>query len=96
MFMDYYIIFKYKTKFANNLSRELPHIPMAPDFWKFSKAGEKLVDLHLNFESCSKYDLGKPKAKFGNLKKMSFVRIKKGGKQVSDKTRLQDKWNRSI
>ena len=79
----------YKRKFANNLARELPHIPMAPDFWKFSKSGEKLVDLHLNFETCQRYDLGKPKATFGNLEKMAFAKVKKDGKQMPDKTKLK-------
>ncbi len=50
----------YRKKYANNLSRELPHIPMAPDFWAFSKTGKKLTDLHLSYETCKRYDLGKP------------------------------------
>ena len=80
---------EYRKKYANNLSRELPHVPMAPDFWKFSKSGEKLADLHLNFETCQRYDLGKPKAKFGNLEKMAFAKMKKDGKQIPDKTKLK-------
>ena len=83
----------YKKKFANNLIRELPNIPMAPDFWKFCNAGEKLVDLHLNFDSCNKYSLGKPKHKFNKFTKISFgtKKLKKDGrdKTVSDKTRLR-------
>lgn len=79
----------YKSKFANNLSRELPHIPMATDFWKFSNTGEKLVNLHLNYETCSRYNLGKPKAKFGKLEKMAYPRVQKDGKQVADKTKLR-------
>lgn len=50
----------YRKKYANNLTRELPHIPMAPDFWAFSKTGKKLADLHLSYETCKRYDLGKP------------------------------------
>ena len=33
----------YKKKYANNLTRELPHIPMAPKFWKFSEIGKQLA-----------------------------------------------------
>lgn len=40
----------YRERFANNLRRELPRIPMAPDFWAFAEAGERLAALHLDFE----------------------------------------------
>lgn len=40
----------YRAKFADNLRRELPRIPLAPDFAAFEKAGEKLVKLHLHYD----------------------------------------------
>ena len=79
----------YKKKFANSLSKELPRIPMAPNFEKFSKMGKELAKLHLNYETCPRYSLGKPKASFGNLEKMSFLKIKKNGKQTLDRTILK-------
>ena len=79
----------YKKKFANSLSKELPRIPMAPNFEKFSKMGKELAKLHLNYETCPRYSLGKPKASFGNLEKMSFLKIKKNGKQTLDRTVLK-------
>ncbi len=42
----------YREQFAYDLSRELPHIPFAPDFRAFAEAGYALADLHLNYESC--------------------------------------------
>ena len=39
-----------------NLKRDLPHIPFVEDFWGFAKAGEQLADLHVNYESCPKYE----------------------------------------
>ena len=51
---------KYRKKYQNSLVRGLPHIPMSPDFWKFSDAGRKLAELHLGYETCQRYDLGKP------------------------------------
>ena len=74
----------YNTKYANHLSRELPRVPMAPDFWAFSKTGKKLVDLHLSWETCKRYNLGKPKSEFGKYRKMAFARVKKNGKQIKD------------
>ena len=79
---------KYKQKFTNNLSRELPHIPMAPNFWKFSNIGKKLTDLHLNFDTGNKYNLGKPKNNHKNFHKLSFGTIKEDNRRKSDKTKL--------
>ncbi|OQY50299.1 MAG: DNA helicase [Candidatus Parabeggiatoa sp. nov. 2] len=47
----------YRHKYAANLKRELPRLPMTPDFWTFSKAGEKLAYLHLNYEQQPAYPL---------------------------------------
>ncbi len=42
---------EYRTRFENDLKKELPRIPFAKDFWAFSKAGRKLAELHLNYET---------------------------------------------
>ena len=41
----------YREKYEANLKRDLPHIPFAKDFWGFAKAGARLADLHVNYES---------------------------------------------
>lgn len=83
----------YRKKYANNLTRELPHIPMAPDFWVFSRTGRSLAELHLSWESCKRYKLGSPKARFGRYEKMAFGKKKAddgdGKKQVIDYTTLK-------
>ena len=48
----------YRTAFANDLKKMLPRIPLVEDvrdFWKFSKAGRALADLHINYESVPPY-----------------------------------------
>ena len=48
----------YRERYADNLSKELPHIPCVKtttDFWKFSKAGRALAKLHLNYEAVPMY-----------------------------------------
>ena len=44
----------YREEFANDLSKMLPHIPYAPDFHNFAKAGTALAELHLNYETCER------------------------------------------
>ena len=45
----------YREKYAANLKRDLPHIPFTDDFWEFAKAGARLADLHVNYESQPEY-----------------------------------------
>ena len=47
----------YRERFANDLSKELPRIPMAPEFDAFAAAGQRLMELHLGYESCPEYPL---------------------------------------
>ncbi len=44
---------QYRETFANDLKKMLPRIPLVAktaDFWAFSKAGQELAALHLNYE----------------------------------------------
>ena len=47
----------YRERFANDLAKELPRIPLAPDFHAFAKAGRELAELHLGYETCEEYPL---------------------------------------
>jgi predicted helicase len=49
---------EYQETFANDLKKMLPRLPLIEDvkaFWAFSKAGRKLADLHLNYETVAPY-----------------------------------------
>lgn len=49
----------YRTRFANDLKKMLPQIPLVDepkDFWSFSKAGRKLADLHIGYENVKPAD----------------------------------------
>lgn len=44
----------YRVTFVNDLKKMLPRLPLVEnvkDFWAFSKAGRKLAELHLNYET---------------------------------------------
>ncbi len=47
----------YRKRFDNDLSKQLPRIPLAPDFHAFAESGRVLSELHLGYETCAEYPL---------------------------------------
>ena len=47
----------YRSRFANDLAKDLPRIPFAPNFRAFAEAGRALSELHLGYETCEEYPL---------------------------------------
>ncbi|MFC4173599.1 DEAD/DEAH box helicase [Microvirga sp. GCM10011540] len=48
----------YRERFADNLSKELPRIPVvkgAANFWAFVEAGRKLSELHIGYETVAPF-----------------------------------------
>ena len=41
----------YREKYALNLKREFPRVPFHADFWKWAEWGEKLMALHVGYET---------------------------------------------
>jgi predicted helicase len=68
----------YRAKFANDLKKMLPRLPLvdsAKDFWAFSKAGRALAKLHLHYEtvpSCPEVKDTSAESKQYNVEKMKF------------------------
>lgn len=84
---------EYRRRFANNLKKELPRIPLAKDFRVFEQAGRKLGELHVNYESVEPWpveEVGSSENP-GRTEKMAWgkVRDKKTGKLVKDFTVLK-------
>jgi len=83
---------EYKTRFAADLTKMLPRIPFAEDFWSFSKAGRKLADIHLGYETAKPYPVKEQRDELVlDEKKLYLVdkmRFGKNGKEV-DKTKIQ-------
>jgi len=69
---------QYRKEFANDLKKMLPRLPLidsVKDFWTFSKAGRKLADLHINYESVEPYSdliVDGEESKFYKVEKMRF------------------------
>lgn len=48
---------EYREKYAADLKKMLPRIPLAKGFWEYSRAGRALAELHLGYESVAPYPL---------------------------------------
>ena len=49
----------YRERYQANLKRDLPHLPYAPDFWGFAKAGGRLGEIHIGYEDADEYPIKK-------------------------------------
>ncbi len=47
----------YRTTYAQNLKRELPRIPLYPDFHRWAGWGKQLMDLHIGYEAVTPHPL---------------------------------------
>jgi predicted helicase len=47
----------YRSKYEQNLKREFPRIPFYESFWQWAGWGQRLVELHLNYEKIEPYPL---------------------------------------
>ena len=45
----------YKTKYSNNLKKELPKLPFVKNYKKYIEIGNKLANLHINYETTPAY-----------------------------------------
>ena len=41
---------EYRETYQVNLKHDLPHLPFAPEFWRFVEIGRALAELHVNYE----------------------------------------------
>ncbi|QIA23286.1 type ISP restriction/modification enzyme [Mesorhizobium sp. AA22] len=47
----------YREKYALNLKREIPRVPFYPDFWAWAGWGERLLELHIGYETVEPWPL---------------------------------------
>ena len=47
----------YREQYALNLRREFPRLPFYADFWPWAGWGEKLMDLHIGYETVEPWPL---------------------------------------
>lgn len=74
----------YRTAFANDLKKMLPRIPLVEDvrdFWKFSKAGRQLAELHIEYENVPPYPDVKVTGEDSGYFKVQKMRFPKKGQK---------------
>jgi predicted helicase len=67
---------EYRSRYAENLKRDLPRVPLVPDgeaFRAFVAAGSALADLHLGYETAEPYHLEQIIAEGATAKSMFHV-----------------------
>lgn len=81
----------YRTRYGDNLSKELPRIPPVKkpaDFTAFEQAGRKLAQLHLNYETADCYpatiDSTASEGSHYRVVKMKHPKVKRNGKNEND------------
>ena len=47
----------YQERYQANLKRDLPRLPFGSDFWRFTKAGQRLGEIHIGYETVPEYEL---------------------------------------
>ena len=47
----------YRERYQVNLKRDLPRLPYTPDFWGFAKAGQRLGEIHVDYEDVAEYPM---------------------------------------
>jgi predicted helicase len=87
----------YRERYAADLKRMLPRIPLVADPHPFIDAGRNLSELHLGYETVQPYPLaGLPEPSPSDegdyaryrVTKMTFAKQRIGGKLVADKTSI--------
>jgi len=87
----------YRERYAADLKKLLPRIPLVTDPWPFVAAGREMADLHLGYESVTPYPLGgldvdgpAGEAAYGffRVSKMTVAKVRVDGKLVPDRTRI--------
>ena len=77
---------EYRTTFSNDLKKTMPRIPLVEDvkdFWKFSKTGRQLAELHINYESVPPYEGVKVSGDDGKFYKVEKMRFPAKGEKHS-------------
>jgi predicted helicase len=85
----------YREKYALNLKREFPRIPFYADFWRWAEWGERLMALHIGYETVEPWpleriDTSDEKSRKAGLAPKPTLKVNKetGNVQLDSETQL--------
>jgi predicted helicase len=78
---------EYKRRYAADLKKMIPRIPMVTDFWGFSEAGHQLAAWHLDYEEVDPWPLEEITTGAEPSYRVQKMRFAKDG-NATDKTRI--------
>lgn len=82
---------EYRAKYQNDLKKMLPRIPMLKDFWGYSKVGQKLAELHLNYEKVKPFKLQEIINDKAPKNEKDLFRVNKAGMKFPKEKKVEDK-----
>lgn len=77
----------YKQRYAADLKKMIPRIPMVTDFWGFTDAGRQLAAWHIDYEEVDPWPLGELITGADSSYRIEKMRFPKSGKAI-DRTRI--------
>jgi predicted helicase len=78
---------EYKRRYAADLKKMIPRIPMVADFWGFSEAGHRLAAWHLDYEEVDPWPLDELATGAESRYRVEKMRFAKNGRTV-DRTSI--------
>lgn len=67
----------YRERYAADLKKMLPRVPLAPDFWGFSKAGRELAHWHLDYEQVEPWPVEEERKPQGDMDDFTYYHVEK-------------------
>ena len=67
----------YRERYAADLKKILPRVPLAPDFWAFSKAGRELAHWHLDYEQVEPWPVEEERKPQGDMDDFTYYHVEK-------------------
>lgn len=91
---------EYRRRFAADLKKMLPRIPMTKetaDFWAFSKAGRELAEWHLNYETIEPYHVAEEGVPLLPDEEKDFLVTKMSfGRPTAEQKAAGLKWDKTV
>ena len=81
----------YRVKYQNDLKKMLPRIPLLKNFWRYSKIGRALAEIHLNYETVKPYNLKEEIASGAPKREKELYKVNEAGMKFPKEKKVEDR-----